>query len=83
MIEDLRRAGISVRAVVLSEYDKNSVKDELNGTGTKLPLLDRDEPKNEELVAMILGVPILSHPEVSRGKARIVKDESPTRVGLH
>jgi len=76
LIEDLRRAGRVPRAIVLSAHDKNSIKDELEGDGQKHKVDDREkDPTLDEVVAIILGVPILSHPEISRGRARIIENQ--------
>lgn len=78
LLGDLRSAGRTPVAIVLSPHDKNSIKDELENTGTRLKVDDRErDPTLDEVIAIIENVPITSHPDISRGKAQILFSDKP------
>lgn len=83
LIRDLSTTERQIAAIVLSEYDKNDIKYELENTGTKVTMEDREKaPQLGELIAIVENVPILSHKEISRGHARIVFREN-GRLSVH
>lgn len=74
MIGDLRAAGRRPAVILLSPYDKNSIKEELIGTATEIYVPeDRKAPTLDEQLAFIEGIPVVSHPDCIRGRAKIVE----------
>ena len=76
MINDLRARGLPANVVMVSEYDKRDLKQELMAMGE--PLSDTDE----DVIGFIQGCMVVSHPDVPRGKARIIKYEANPIPGM-
>ena len=70
MINDLRARGLPVNIVIVSEHDKRELKQELMAMGETLSDTD------EDVIGFIQGCMVVSHPDVLRGTARIVKYET-------
>ena len=73
-INDIRARGYSTHIVLVSEYDKRELKQELMEMGE--PLNETDE----DVIGFIQGCMILSHKDVSRGTARVVIPEEQVRI---
>ena len=74
MINDLRARGLLANIVMVSEYDKRDLKQELMSMGETLSDTD------EDVIGFIQGCMVVSHPDVPRGTARIIKYETGTRL---
>lgn len=88
LIADFRAQGIDPQIILLNPTEKRDIKQELvqlghqvNRNATSVAediengrLLDRngDAYSDEDLIGIVQGVVIASHPEVSRGKAKII-----------
>ena len=70
LINDLRARGLSAKMVMVSEYDKRELKQELMQMGE--PLAQSDE----DVIGFIQGCMVISHRDVPRGTARILRPES-------
>jgi hypothetical protein len=74
MIQDLRRSGQRIPKIILvSEYDRRDVNQDVLA-GSKEPVAKEDQkPQHDfDAIAIIEGVMVRSHPDVPRGKARLV-----------
>jgi hypothetical protein len=73
LVADLRRAGEIPQAILVSEYDRRELNQEVLAA-SKHPVAKEDQrPQHDgDCVAIIEGVPILGHVDVARGKARLV-----------
>jgi hypothetical protein len=86
MIGDLRRAGRVPRAILVSEYDRRELNQDVMSASV-VPVAKEDQkPEHDRIAfAVIEGVMIMSSPEVPRGKARLVhtpqEKPSPGRLG--
>ena len=72
MIADLRARGLPAKLVMVSEYDKRELKQELMAMGDSLAASD------EDVIGIIQGCMVISHRDVPRGTARILK---PSAIG--
>lgn len=88
LIRDQRARGLTPLVILLSEHEKRDIKQELmHAAGEQCKaetsvdesiesgkLLDRDGNAlpDDSLIGIVQGVFIASHPEVSRGRARII-----------
>jgi hypothetical protein len=74
MLQDLRRSGQRIPKVILvSEYERRDLNQELFGASTAPVSKDDQKPEHDgRAVGIIEGVVIRSHPEVGRGKARLL-----------
>lgn len=74
MIQDLRRAGQRVPQVIaLSEYDRRELNQDLLAGAAQLCGDDVERPEHDgKAIAIIEGVMIVSHPDIPRGRARLV-----------
>lgn len=74
LILDLRTAGRPLpQAILVSEYDRRELNQDLMG-GSVDPVAKADQrPEHDGIaIAVIEGITIFSHPEVRRGKARLL-----------
>ena len=76
MINDLRARGLPANIVMVSEYDKRDLKQELMAMGETLSDTD------ENVIGFIQGCMVISHRDVPRGKAIISKYEHKPRPGV-
>ena len=74
MINDLRARGLPAKLVMVSEYDKRELKQELMAMGDALAESD------EDVIGLIQGCMVISHPDVPRGTARILKPHDIGRI---
>lgn len=74
MIRDLRLSGARVPTVVaVSEYDRRDLnQDVLAGSIQPVAKEDQSPEHDGDAIAIIEGVMIVSHPDIARGKARLV-----------
>ena len=70
LINDLRARGLSAKVVIVSEYDKRELKQELMEMGESLAESD------EDVIGFIQGCMVISHRDVPRGTARILRPEA-------
>ena len=70
LIKDLRARGLPAKVVVVSEYDKRELKQELMEMGDQLAESDDD------VIGFIQGCMVISHRDVPRGTARVLRPES-------
>ena len=74
MIIDLRARGLPVNLVMVSEYDKRDLKQELMAMGESL------SESHEDVIGFIQGCIVVSHPNVACGTARILKSHDMSRI---
>ena len=74
MINDLRARGLPAKLVMVSEYDKRELKQELMAMGDSLTESD------EDVIGFIQGCMVISHRDVPRGTARILKPHDISRM---
>lgn len=74
MINDLRARGLPAKLVMVSEYDKRELKQELMAMGESLAESD------EDVIGLIQGCMVISHRDVPRGTARILKSHDIGRI---
>lgn len=73
LISDLRKQGIDPAAILVSEHEKRDLKQELMAT-SKQHDKDAEEADHDlRAIGYIQGIPIVSHKDVPRGQARIMK----------
>lgn len=74
MLGDMRRRGERMPGVVLlSEYDRRQVNQEILGASVQEVAKDDQRPEHDhDAVGFIEGVMFRSHPDVSRGKAHFL-----------
>lgn len=73
LIADLAKTGSAPRAILVSEYDRRELnQDLLAGSIAPVAKDDRRPAHDGQAVGVIDGVIVASHPDVARGKARLV-----------
>lgn len=86
MIGDLERAGRKPVAILVSEYDRRDLNQDLMGLSVDQVAKPDQAPDHDgNALGFILGVAIASHADISRGKARLVyppvKQDVSTKLG--
>lgn len=78
LIQDLRKSAHGAPAMILvSEYDRRDINQDLC-QGAKALGEDAERPEHDgKAVAIIEGVPILSHGDIPRGNARLCYNPKP------
>ena len=74
LICDLRVRGLPAKLVMVSEYDKRDLKQELMAMGDSLAESD------EDVIGFIQGCMVISHRDVPHGTARILKSHDIGRI---
>ncbi len=75
LIADLHKAGVKPAAILVSPHEKRDLKQELMA-GSKQHDKDAEEADHDmRAIGFIGGIPIISHPHVPRGEARIIKKD--------
>ncbi len=74
LIRDRRDAKLPIPTyIVVSEYDRRDLnQDVLAGSVEPVAKADQSEDHDGKCIAIIEGVMVRSHPDVARGKARLV-----------
>lgn len=74
LIQDARKTPRGApRAILVSEYDRREInQDLLAGSVTEVAKEDRRPEHDRACMGVIEGVPIGCHPDIPRGKARLV-----------
>lgn len=73
MIGDLRKTGYVPTAILLNEHDRRDMNQDLMSCSVSdVSKQDQTPDHDGKAIGVIEGVMILSHREVSRGKARLV-----------
>lgn len=74
MLQDLRKAGQRIPKIILvSEYERRDLNQELLGVSTTPVSKDDQKPEHDgHAIGIIEGVVVRSHPDVGRGKARLL-----------
>jgi hypothetical protein len=74
MIQDMRRNGERIPTIILvSEYERRDLnQDLLAGSVHEVAKEDRRPEHDGAAIGIVEGVMIRSHPDVSRGKARLI-----------
>jgi hypothetical protein len=82
LIGDLRRSGGQLPgAILVSEYDRRDLnQDLLAGSATPVAKADQAPEHDRECIGVIEGIPIMAHPEIARGKARLVYPQTKAPV---
>ena len=74
LLADRRTAKMPIpRAILVSEYDRRDLNQDLLG-GSVVPVAKADQaPEHDgQAIGVVEGVVVMSHPDLSRGKARLV-----------
>lgn len=72
MIADLRAKGHRPAAILVSEHDKRDLKREIiERSKGHMPDAEQDD-HDKKAIGFVQGIPVLSHKDVPRGKARII-----------
>jgi len=81
LLADLRKAGKAIpKAIILSEYDRRELnQDMLAGSVTPVAKEDQTPEHDGKAIAVIEGVPVFSHRDVSKGKARLIYPPQETK----
>ena len=74
LIADLRARGLPANMVMVSEYDKRELKQELMAMGESL------NESDEDVIGFIQGCMVISHRDVPRGTARVLKSHDMGRI---
>lgn len=73
LLQDLRRTGRIPNYILVSEYDRRDLnQDLLAGSSQEVGKHDQRPDHDGEAIGMIEGVMVRSHPDVPRGKARLI-----------
>ena len=74
MIQDMRRHGQRIpNYIIVSEYERRDLNQELLGASTKeVSKADQAPEHDGKCIGFVEGVMIRLHPEVPRGKARLI-----------
>lgn len=73
LVSDLHKQGIKPAAILVSEHEKRDLKQELMAM-SKQHSKDAEEADHDlKTIGFIGGIPIISHKDVPRGQARIIK----------
>lgn len=73
LVADLHKQGVKPAAILVSEHEKRDLKQELMAM-SKQHSKDAEEVDHDlKAIGFIGGIPIISHKDVPRGQARIVK----------
>lgn len=73
MIQDLRRAGRIPSYILVSEYDRRDLNQDLLACSTHEVAKQDQRPEHDgEAIGFVEGVMVSSHPEVPRGRARLI-----------
>jgi hypothetical protein len=73
LIADLRLSGELPAAILVSEYDRREInQDLLAGSAIEVAKADQRPEHDGDCIAIIEGILVRSHPDVPRGKARLV-----------
>lgn len=72
LIDDLRKAGHNPAAILVSPHEKRDLKQELMSRSKKHTKDAEEKDHDTHTIGFVQGVPILSHPHVPRGKARVM-----------
>ena len=73
MIGDLRKSGHVPAAILLNEYDRREMNQDLMAHSVSEVSGDDQRPEHDgNAIGVIEGVMIVSHQDVARGKARLV-----------
>lgn len=73
LVADLHKQGIKPAAILVSENEKRDLKQELMAR-SKQHTKDAEEANHDlSTIGFIGGIPIMSHKNVPRGQARIIK----------
>lgn len=74
MLQDMRHAGQPMPcAILVSEYDRRDLnQDLLSGSVHEVGKADQAPEHDGLAIGIVEGIPIRSHPDVARGKARLL-----------
>ncbi len=82
MIGDLRAAGYNPQIVLVSEYDRRDLNQDLMGASVT-PVSKEDEHHDQNQIGIIHGVMIMANADISRGKCRVVCAPAPGQKPLY
>jgi hypothetical protein len=74
MLQDRRRAGLRMPSIIIvSEYERRELnQDLLAGSETEVAKQDQRPEHDGDAIGFVEGVMVRSHPDVPRGKARLL-----------
>lgn len=73
LIADLHSQGIRPAALLVSEHDKRDLKHEIMAMSKQHSKDAEEKDHDVKTVGFISGIPIISHPSVDPGKARVIQ----------
>lgn len=79
LLADLRSAGRPLpQSILVSEYDRRDLNQDLLGGAAHQIARDDQRPEHDgQAIGIIEGIPIMSHPDIAKGKARLVYPHAP------
>lgn len=77
LIGDIRKTGPAPTAILLNEYDRREMNQDLMNASVSVVANADQRPEHDgKAIGIVEGVMIASHKDVSRGKARLVFGKS-------
>lgn len=82
MLRDIRKTNQRMPALILvSEYDRRDLNQDVLGQSVEPVAKEDQAPEHDgRCICFVEGVPVRSHPDISRGKARLVYPEQYAQV---
>ncbi len=71
MVQEQRRIGRNPRLLIVSEYDRNEIIQELQAHSSE-PVPKNDEDKFNQTLGFIEGCMVLAHRDQPKGKIRVI-----------
>lgn len=78
LVADLHRQGIKPAAILVSPQEKRDLKQELMARAKQYTQDAEEKDHDLRAIAFIGGIPVISHKDVPRGQARIIKRNDAT-----
>lgn len=77
MLKDMRAAGQRMPSLILvSEYDRRDLNQDVMAASTTPVAKEDQAPEHDgRCICFVEGVPVMSHKDIARGKARLVYPE--------
>lgn len=78
LIADLHAAGQKPAAILVSPHEKRDLKQELMARSKQHSPDAEEKDHDTHAIGFVGGIPIISHKDVPRGKARVITRNDPT-----
>jgi hypothetical protein len=73
LIKDLHAQGIKPAAILVSEHDKRDIKQEVKALSKQHAKSSEAKDADKRELCLVSGVPVVSHRDCPRGKARVIQ----------